>query len=173
MTKNLAKSSKITYSRQLAGIGDRRLVDRDFNGIELRDWPMGDVVYWSYMGRRPRRRLQRRRPKRYHWPGARNGWWVGLSQADACSYHPPFCLHPSIYPLFNTTLWSTWSTGVTWTDVQVGDFNGDGKSDITGRALETGEWCTGLSNDFAFTTTKWATWSTGVTWITVRTGDFA
>jgi hypothetical protein len=100
-------------------------------------------------------------------------WWVGLSQADACSYHPPFCLHPSIDPLFNTTVWSTWSTGVTWVDVQVGDFNGDGKSDITGRALETGDWWTGLSAGSAFTTTKWATWSTGVTWTAVHTGDFA
>jgi hypothetical protein len=100
-------------------------------------------------------------------------WWVGLSQADACSYHPPFCLHPSIYPLFNTTLWTTWSTGVTWADVQVGDFNGDGVSDITGRALETGDWWTGLSSGSGFDTSKWATWSTGVTWTAVRAGDFA
>jgi hypothetical protein len=39
-------------------------------------------------------------------------WWVGLSNGSS----------------FNTTLWATWSTAVTWVDVQVGDFNGDGKA---------------------------------------------
>src|SRR5262249_49178922 len=72
-----------------------------------------------------------------------------------------------------TTLWETWSTGATWVDVQVGDFNGDGKSDITGRALQSGDWWTGISNGSAFTTTKWATWSTCVTCTGVRTADFA
>jgi hypothetical protein len=41
---------------------------------------------------------------------------------------------------FTTTKWATWSTSVNWVDVQVGDFNGDGFADITGRALETGKW---------------------------------
>jgi hypothetical protein len=72
-----------------------------------------------------------------------------------------------------TLLFATWSTGVTWVDVQVGDFNGDGKSDITGRALETGQWWTGLSNGSAFTNSLWSTWSTSVTWTGVHTGDFA
>src|SRR5262249_7131402 len=71
-----------------------------------------------------------------------------------------------------TTKWATWSTGVTWVDVQVGDFNGDGMADITGRALETGDWWTGLSNGSGFSTTLWATWSTGVTWVDVHVGNF-
>jgi hypothetical protein len=62
---------------------------------------------------------------------------------------------------------------VTWVDVQVGDFNGDGKADITGRALQTGGWWTGVSNGSAFTTSMWATWSTAVSWVDVRAGDFA
>jgi len=74
---------------------------------------------------------------------------------------------------FTTKLWATWSTGVTWVDVQVGDFNGDGKADITGRALESGQWWTGISNGSAFTTSQWASWSTAVNWVDVHAGDFA
>jgi hypothetical protein len=85
-------------------------------------------------------------------------WYVGLSNGSTG---------------FTTSLWDTWSTGATWVDVQVGDFNGDGKADITGRALESGDWWTGLSTSSAFTTTKWAIWSTSVNWTAVRTGDFA
>ena len=86
-------------------------------------------------------------------------WWVGLSNGSTA---------------FNTTLWATWSTGVTWVDVQIGDFNGDGKTDITGRAKETGQWFTALSNgSTAFNTTLWTTWSTAVTWLDVRSGNFA
>jgi hypothetical protein len=85
-------------------------------------------------------------------------WYVGLSDGSSA---------------FNTSLWATWSTGASWVDVHVGDFNGDGKSDIVGRALENGQWYVGLSNGSnAFTTTKWDTWSTGVTWVDVRVGDF-
>jgi hypothetical protein len=69
-------------------------------------------------------------------------WWVS-------QYIPGFgpimcppgygCPQYIVAPSSLTTLWATWSTAVTWVDVQIGDFNGDGKSDITGRALETGE----------------------------------
>ena len=92
-------------------------------------------------------------------PTVENGqWYVGLSNGSNG---------------FTTTLWDTWSTSVRWVDVQVGDFNGDGKSDITGRALQTGDWWTGLSNGSGFDTSKWATWSTSATWTGVHTGDFA
>jgi hypothetical protein len=84
-------------------------------------------------------------------------WWVGLSNGSG----------------FATTLWSTWSTGVTWVDVQVGDFNGDGKADITGRALELGFWYTGVSNaSTAFATSLWAIWNPEVTWVDVGHGNF-
>jgi hypothetical protein len=62
---------------------------------------------------------------------------------------------------------------VTWVDVQVGDFNSDGLADITGRALESGQWWTGISTGSSFNTTLWTTWWTGVTWVDVRSGDFA
>jgi hypothetical protein len=58
-------------------------------------------------------------------------------------------------------------------DVQVGDFNGDGKDDITGRVLQSGQWWSGISTGSAFTTSLWATWSSAVTWADVRKGQFA
>ena len=54
----------------------------------------------------------------------------------------------------------------------VGDFNGDGKTDFTGRALESGQWWTGVSNGSTFNTSLWTNWSTAVNWVDVRTGDF-
>ncbi len=74
---------------------------------------------------------------------------------------------------FRNSLWATWSTAVTWVDVQVGDFNGDGKSDITGRVLQGGSWWTGLSNGSAFTTSQWGQWSPAVTWVDVHNGEYS
>jgi hypothetical protein len=73
---------------------------------------------------------------------------------------------------FQTSLWATWSTGVTWVDVNVGDFNGDHKTDIVGRALQTGQWWLGLSTGSSFNGRLWATWSTAVAWVDVKIGDF-
>ncbi len=84
-------------------------------------------------------------------------WWVGINTGAGG---------------FTSSLWATWGTGVTWVDVNVGDFNGDGKTDIAGRALSLGQWWVGVSNGVKFTTTLWDTWSTSVTWIGVSVGDF-
>jgi hypothetical protein len=85
-------------------------------------------------------------------------WWVSLSGGATAS---------------STSLWTTWSTAVTWVDVQVGDFNGDGSEDIAGRVLQSGQWWVGLSNgSTAFNTTLWATWNPNVTWVDVNVGDF-
>jgi hypothetical protein len=54
-------------------------------------------------------------------------------------------------------------------DVQTGDFNGDGKADITGRAMQTGQWWTGISNgSTSYQTNLWDTWSAAATWVDVR-----
>jgi hypothetical protein len=84
-------------------------------------------------------------------------WWVGLSNGANG---------------FTTTMWAAWNPNITWVDVHVGDFNGDGKDDIVGRVLQTGQWWVGISDGSHFTTTLWATWSPAVTWIDVRVGDF-
>jgi hypothetical protein len=71
------------------------------------------------------------------------------------------------------TIWSQWPTTVTWVDVKIGDFNGDGKADITGRVLQTGRWWVAQSNgSSAFTFSPWGSWSTAVTWVDVNVGDF-
>jgi hypothetical protein len=74
---------------------------------------------------------------------------------------------------FTNLLWATWSPNVTWGDVRIGDFNGDGRTDITGRVLETGQWWTALSTGTKFSTTLWDTWSSNVTWASVLNGDYA
>ncbi len=84
-------------------------------------------------------------------------WWVGLSNGDGT---------------FTNTKWTRWSTGVTWTDVMVGDFNGDGMDDIIGRVQSNGDWWIGSSTGTGFTNAKWTRWSTGVTWTDVMVGDF-
>jgi autotransporter-associated beta strand protein len=84
-------------------------------------------------------------------------WYVGISNGSDG---------------FTSTLWSTWNPNVTWVDVHVGDFNDDGKADIVGRVLQTGQWYVGISNGSTFTTTLWATWNPNVTWVDVNVADF-
>jgi hypothetical protein len=56
--------------------------------------------------------------------------------------------------------------------VRVGDFNGDGKSDIVGRVLQSGQWWVGQSNGTSFDASLWATWNPNVTWVDIVVGDF-
>jgi autotransporter-associated beta strand protein len=84
-------------------------------------------------------------------------WWVALSNGSNG---------------FSSTLWTTWNPAFTWVDVKVGDFNGDGKADIVGRALETGQWWVAKSTSASFTNSLWATWNTALTWVDVNVGDF-
>jgi hypothetical protein len=54
--------------------------------------------------------------------------------------------------------------------VQVGDFNGDGKADITGRVLQNGQWWAALSTGSTFQNSLWATWNPNVAWTSVTAG---
>jgi uncharacterized protein (TIGR03118 family) len=84
-------------------------------------------------------------------------WWVGISNGSSG---------------FTTTLWGAWNPAVTWADVKVGDFDGDGTADIIGRVQETGQWWAALSTGSSFTNSLWATWNPSVTWVDVNVGDF-
>lgn len=69
--------------------------------------------------------------------------------------------------------WGQWSTAVTWRDVHVGDFDGDGNDDIAGRVLHTGQWWVAESDGAdEFGNELWGVWSPTVGWVDVRVGDF-
>ncbi len=86
-------------------------------------------------------------------------WWVALSTGSSFSH--------------GSQPWATWNPNVTWADVQVGDFSGDGKDDLAGRWLQAGQWYTGVSNgSTAFTTTLWDTWSPAANWVDVQHGRY-
>ncbi len=73
---------------------------------------------------------------------------------------------------FNNQVWTTWSTSVAWQDMQIGDFNNDGKEDVAARDDE-GDWWVWTAGDNGFTGSEWGgRWSPGVTWSTVQVGDF-
>jgi hypothetical protein len=85
-------------------------------------------------------------------------WWIATSTGSS----------------FINSLWTSWNenANVTWVDVKVGDFNGDGKADLTARWSQGGSWWTALSTGSSFTTSLWASWSPAATWVDVSVGDF-
>ena len=73
---------------------------------------------------------------------------------------------------FVSSQWGLWSTATTWSDVQVGDFNGDGRADIAGRST-IGQWWVNRSTGTSFAAALfYGNWSTGTTWSDVRMADF-
>jgi hypothetical protein len=83
-------------------------------------------------------------------------WWLAQSNGSS----------------FANSMWASWSASVTWVDIQVADFNGDGRADLTARASQTGGWWTGLSTGSSFNTSFWASWNPTVSWVDVKVGDF-
>jgi predicted outer membrane repeat protein len=85
-------------------------------------------------------------------------WWTALSNGTNG---------------FTNVAAAAWDPSATWVDVQTGDFNGDGFTDIVGRDLRSGQWWVGLSDGHGhFTTSRWATWSPAVHWVDFKVGDF-
>jgi hypothetical protein len=85
-------------------------------------------------------------------------WWVAISNGSS----------------FTTSLWGAWAAapGITWVDVKVGDFMGNGRDDIAGRLLQTGQWWLAQSTGSSFTNALWGTWNPNITWVDVNLGDF-
>jgi len=73
---------------------------------------------------------------------------------------------------FANAKWTRWSTNVTWADVMLGDFNGDGCDDIVGRVTSNGDWWVAKSTGSGFVNQKWTRWSTNVTWVSVISVDY-
>ena len=73
---------------------------------------------------------------------------------------------------FSDAIFASISTAVTWVDVVTGDFNGDGKTDVAARVLQSGQWWVGINTGNAFSFSLWTTWSPNVTWVDVHAADF-
>jgi FG-GAP-like repeat len=70
--------------------------------------------------------------------------------------------------------WAHWSVSSTWNRLFVGDFNGDGKSDVAGFAYN-GSWFVGRGNgtDTFTTGPRWAQWSPPIGWLKLLVADFS
>ncbi len=62
------------------------------------------------------------------------------------------------------------NAAVTWYDLRMGDFNGDGLADIAGRAAN-GAWWIGTSDGQQFTLSRWGTWANSSAWRNVMVAD--
>jgi len=91
--------------------------------------------------------------------GFNGAWFVGISNGTDA-----FMTGPS---------WAQWSIPSTWSQLFVGDFNGDHKADIAGFG-NNGAWFVGLSNgtDTFATGNAWANWSSAAGWQQVFVDDF-
>ncbi|MCA9169466.1 MAG: S8 family serine peptidase, partial [Planctomycetales bacterium] len=69
-----------------------------------------------------------------------------------------------------TEQWGAWSPTVNWTNVQVGDVDGDGILDVAGQN-ELGDWWVGYTSNGQFVTEFWGRWNPAANWQDVQTAD--
>jgi hypothetical protein len=124
----------------------------------------------------------------------RNGWrmWVdvqfgdfngdGLLDVAGRNYQGYWYVGLNNGSRFVTNLWSKipWTEVVNpntgksllWQDVNTGDFNGDGRTDIAARSVD-GDWYVALNAgvSYGFRTLRWAGWSPTAGWRDVRVAD--
>ena len=86
-------------------------------------------------------------------------WYVGFAQAGG-GFKQQF-----------VGRWSATNAQTHWSDVLVGDYNGDGRSDVAGRR-ENGDWWLGLSNGNTFAFVFATRWNASTQWDEVLVGDF-
>jgi cyclophilin family peptidyl-prolyl cis-trans isomerase len=86
-------------------------------------------------------------------------WYAGLGRADGSG--------------LTTKYMTAWSRLVSWGDIRVGDFNGDGTDDIAGRLESNGQWWAAITAaDGSAVNHNMGTWSTALSWNDVAVGDF-
>lgn len=66
----------------------------------------------------------------------------------------------------------SWTPGVTWGNVTVGDFNGDGVDDVIARNMNTNAWVVGERSSTGLLFRTVGVWSTAVAWENVTVSDF-
>ena len=69
-------------------------------------------------------------------------------------------------------VWGNWSDVYTWSDIRVGDFNGDGRDDLIARAAENGRFYVARSNGEGFRTSRAGRLSTRFEWVDLQIADF-
>ena len=84
-------------------------------------------------------------------------WWLHYDQSSSS---------------FINTRMGWWSADVAWSNVVVGDFNGDGRADIAGRAPSGMWWMLHDTGGGTFVSTQMNSWSTAVTWSDIVVGNF-
>jgi len=88
-------------------------------------------------------------------------WWVSAANVNGNRFQ-------------RSRFWGKWKTSSDWNDVQVGDFNGDGRDDVAGRN-DAGRWWVSLANTAGnrFEQSRfWGSWKTNTDWHDVRIGLF-
>jgi uncharacterized delta-60 repeat protein len=88
-------------------------------------------------------------------------WWVARTVVNGGSVTAT-----------NAQWGNNWNEAANWKDVRAGDFNGDGKADIAGRASYDGSWWVASSSGTTFTHSQWGVWNEAAGWKDVRVGDF-
>lgn len=76
--------------------------------------------------------------------------------------------HPNSSPFLVNHLITTLSSSATWTDMMVGNFDGNDGDELIARNQTTGQWW--FTN--GLTTVVWGGWAPSVSWVDVKTGDF-
>jgi cyclophilin family peptidyl-prolyl cis-trans isomerase len=90
---------------------------------------------------------------------ASNGLWYAALSLDRAT------------PVFSTTYMGAWAK-IAWSDIQVGDFNGDGLSDILGRTAGGSWWASLARTDQpGFRNSYMGQWNP-IAWAGVTVGDF-
>jgi hypothetical protein len=88
---------------------------------------------------------------------ASGDWWISTNLGSA--------------GLLSPAIAGNWSPGAGWRDMQFGDVDGNGMTDVVGRAVD-GTWWVGLNMGGRFQNRYFGAWNPQVTWKDVRIGDF-